>query len=59
MGLPATDYFPVGDIALLADRLCSKIANGDARVDYDLGKYDWDTIARQVAAVYGRPAGEA
>ena len=59
VGLPATDYFPVGDIALLADRLCSKIANGDARVDYDLGKYDWDTIARQVAAVYGRPAGEA
>lgn len=53
VGLPAADYFPVGDIDTLASRLCAKLAAA-TRIDYDLAKYDWDTIARQVAAVYAQ-----
>lgn len=65
VGLPADDYFPTGDVAALASRLAAKLptvaeaSNATpplpARVDYDLSKYDWEVIARQVAAVYGPP----
>lgn len=55
VGLPAGDYFPTGDIDTLASRIRSKIDNGPQRIDYSLGKYDWDNIAMQVASVYGAP----
>ena len=55
VGLPDGDYFPTGDIDTLASRIRSKIDNGPQRIDYSLGKYDWDNIAMQVASVYGAP----
>lgn len=55
VGLAAGDYFPTGDIDTLASRIRSKIDNGPQRIDYSLGKYDWDNIAMQVASVYGAP----
>lgn len=53
VGLPASCYFPVGDVSALTERL-SGLLTGDtpARVTYDLSKYNWDNIAGQVAAVY-------
>ena len=53
VGLPASCYFPVGDVSALTEHL-SGLLTGDtpARVTYDLSKYNWDNIAGQVAAVY-------
>ncbi len=53
VGLAADDYFHVGDIDALAAKIKGKVASGTLSVGYDLSKYDWDTIARQVAEVYG------
>lgn len=52
VGLPPSNYFPCGDVDALAERLKEKLADGPRRVSYDLSKYDWDVIARQVAQVY-------
>lgn len=51
VGLPAACYFPVGDIAALTAALAA-LPDTLQRVDYDLTKYNWDTITAQVAAVY-------
>ena len=52
VGLPEGDYFPVGDVEALAAKL-QDVVDGPARhADYDLEKYDWDSIAGQVAEVY-------
>ena len=52
VGLPAESYFPVGSVEALTSRL-QRVADGDRRhVDYQLAKYDWDHIARQVMDVY-------
>ncbi len=53
VGLPAACYFHVGDVKALANRLSDLPDAGErARMTYDLSKYDWSTIAGQVAAVY-------
>lgn len=53
VGLPAADYFPTGDVASLAECLGEKLAGDTPRhICYDMSKYNWDTIARQVADVY-------
>lgn len=53
VGLPAACYFHVGDVKALANRLSALPDAGEtARMTYDLSKYDWSTIAGQVAAVY-------
>ena len=52
VGLDKDDYFHVGDIDALADKLKAVIERPLAHVDYDMRKYDWDKIADQVAEVY-------
>jgi glycosyltransferase involved in cell wall biosynthesis len=67
VGLSPECYFPVGDVPALAERLKAMLAEGSPeRLDYDMGRYDWDRIAAQTAEVYrsldthgaGTPAGK-
>ena len=52
VGLPKEDYFPCGDVKALAEKLQEVVSKPLKKVDYDMGKYDWDRIARQVDEVY-------
>lgn len=52
VGLPKDDYFPCGDVKALAEKLQEVVSKPLKKVDYDMGKYDWDKIARQVDDVY-------
>jgi glycosyltransferase involved in cell wall biosynthesis len=58
VGLEPWQYFPVGDVATLADRLRTLAAQGtdDAarrnRQAWVTEKYDWDRIAAETLAVY-------
>ena len=59
VGLPASDYFPVGDIDALARLLQVRVNAGFTRCDYDMSKYDWNHIAGQVMSVYGKVLGSS
>jgi len=52
VGLPKECYHTVGDVKALASKLSAVISHPLQRIDYDLSKYNWDTIAKQVADVY-------
>jgi glycosyltransferase involved in cell wall biosynthesis len=52
VGLEDSCYFPVGDVATLAKKLQKNMDEAYHSVDYDLGKYDWNVIAKQVLEVY-------
>lgn len=52
VGLPKENYFPCGDVDALARKLEVIVSAPYRKVDYDLGKYDWDRIANQVMQVY-------
>ncbi|MBO5156351.1 MAG: glycosyltransferase family 4 protein [Prevotella sp.] len=52
VGLPKVNYFPCGDVDALANRLQDVINKPMQRIDYDMGKYDWNKIASQVMQVY-------
>lgn len=52
VGLPKVNYFPCGDVDALAKKLEAVVAAPCGRVEYDLGKYDWNKIASQVMQVY-------
>ena len=52
VGLPKEDYFPCGDVKALAEKLREVVSKPLQKVDYDMGKYDWDKIAKQVDEVY-------
>ena len=52
VGLPASDYFPVGNVDALAGKLQAVINQPLQHIDYDMRKYDWEKIADQVAGVY-------
>lgn len=52
VGLPDKCYFPVGDIDALASRLSVLCEDPLARIDYDMARYDWDHIAKEVSDVY-------
>lgn len=52
VGLPPECYHPVGDVSALAGRIASICQRPLTRIKYDMGKYDWDRIAKQVAEVY-------
>ena len=54
VGLPKDDYFPVGNVRVLAERLKDVIEQPLQHIDYDMSKYDWEKIADQVADVYLR-----
>ncbi len=52
VGLDESCYFPVGNVEALCDKLTEILSQDYYRVSYDMGKYDWDHIATQVAEVY-------
>lgn len=52
VGLDKEDYFPVGDIDALANKLKAVIEQPLQHINYDMKKYDWEMIADQVANVY-------
>ena len=52
VGLPKKNYFPCGDVDALARKLQDIINMPMQRIDYDMGKYDWNKIADQVTNVY-------
>lgn len=52
VGLPESDYFPVGNVDALTEKLKAVISQPLQHVDYDMKKYDWEKIADQVANIY-------
>lgn len=51
VGLPAANYFRCGDVSDLSVKLQQRLSD-PAQPVYDMTKYDWDRIARQVFEVY-------
>jgi glycosyltransferase involved in cell wall biosynthesis len=52
IGLSRECYFPAGDVRELAERLNKAIKYPAQPVNYDMKKYNWDEIAKQVIKVY-------
>ena len=52
VGLEPSCYFPVGNVDALAEKLQKNIDEPYHSVEYDISKYDWDVIAKQVLEVY-------
>lgn len=52
VGLDDECYFHVGNVDQLADKLQQVIERNNVTVEYDMTKYDWDKIARQLFDVY-------
>ncbi len=57
VGLPESDYFPVGNVDALAEKLKAVISQPRQHIDYDMKNYDWEKIADQVRDVYWRIRG--
>lgn len=54
VGLDKEDYFSVGNVDALAEKLKVAIGHPLEHINYDMSKYDWERIADQVAEVYRR-----
>lgn len=52
VGLPDSDYFPVGNVEALAEKLREVMAQPIEHISYDMHKYDWEKIADQVVEIY-------
>ena len=52
IGLPPDSYHKVGDVKSLASKIEKVVNQPLYRVTYDMTKYDWEVIARQVAEIY-------
>lgn len=52
VGLDADCYHEVGDVDALAAKLEAICSKPLERVKYDMGKYDWDRIAKEVCEIY-------
>lgn len=52
VGLPKRCYFPCGNVGRLSELLEDVVNQPLQRVEYDMAKYDWEQIARQVMEVY-------
>lgn len=52
VGLPESDYFPVGNVDALTKKLKTVMSQPLQHIDYDMKKYNWEKIADQVADVY-------
>ena len=45
-------YHEVGDVEALAKKLEAICSRPLERIKYDMGKYDWDRIAKEVSSIY-------
>lgn len=52
VGLEPSCYHKVGDVNALADKIYAITSNPMQRINYDMSKYDWDVIAKQVSDIY-------
>lgn len=52
VGLPQNDYFHVGNVDELAKKLNDVMTHPVEHIEYDMTKYDWDKIAKEVRKVY-------
>lgn len=52
VGLPQNDYFHVGNVDELAKKLNDVMTHPVEHIEYDMTKYDWDKIAREVRKIY-------
>ncbi|MGM9759682.1 MAG: glycosyltransferase family 4 protein [Parabacteroides sp.] len=52
VGLPQDNYFRLNDLEHLVSQMQQLLDREQTSQTYDLSKYDWDHIARQVAEVY-------
>ena len=52
VGLDKECYHAVDDVDALAKKLEAIVSKPLQRIDYDMSKYDWDVIARQVDDIY-------
>lgn len=52
VGLPQNDYFHVGNVDELAKKLNEVITHPVEHIEYDMTKYDWDKIAKEVRKIY-------
>ena len=52
VGLDKEDYFHVGNVDALAEKLKTVIQQPLQHLDYNMKKYDWEKIADQVADIY-------
>lgn len=52
VGLDPERYHEVGDVDALAEKLEAICSRPLERIKYDMGKYDWDRIAKQVSKIY-------
>ena len=55
--LPESDYFPVGNVDVLAEKLKAVIERPLQHSNYDMEKYDWEKIADHVNGVYSKANG--
>lgn len=54
VGLLDSDYFPVGNVGALAEKLREVCIHPIEHINYDMHKYDWEKIADQVTEIYNR-----
>ncbi len=52
VGLDPKCYHQVGDVGALSDKIEKLCAQPFQRVEYDMSKYNWDNIAKQVNDIY-------
>ena len=52
VGLPKACYHEVGDVKALAEKISNIVSKPLQRIEYDMAKYNWDTIAGQVEEIY-------
>lgn len=52
VNLPCKRYFPCGDTDALCKRLQEVLCSDKSEIRYEMSKYDWDHIAKQVKEVY-------
>lgn len=52
VGLPQDDYFHVGNVDELAKKLNDVMTHPVEHIEYNMTKYDWDKIAREVKDIY-------
>lgn len=52
VGLPSDCYFRCGDVEQLSLKLKKVVNSPLCRIDYDMHKYNWDKIAKELIGVY-------